>query len=260
MRDYQHLKVEINNGVAVLSLNRPQQLNSFSQPMRLELLQAIPELEQNDAVRVVVLTGEGRAFSAGADLTEGMPGHDRFTSQCKAEYTPWLMAIHDSSKIWIAAVNGACAGVGSAVALNCDMVAMADDAYFYQAFAAIGLMPDGGATKLFLDKLGYFKAFEMAVSAGKMGADESLRLGLANKVFPADTLLNDTVAWAEQLAQGAPLAQQAVKQLMRRAASMSYEQVVVAESELQSDLIESEDAINAGQAFLDKKPIVFNGR
>lgn len=260
MSDYQHIKLQIDNGVAVLSLNRPNQLNSFSQPMRMELLKAIPALELDDEVRIVVLTGEGRAFSAGADLTEGMPDHDRFTSQCAAEYTPWLMAIHNSQKIWIAAVNGACAGVGSAVALNCDMVAMADDAYFYQAFAAIGLMPDGGATKLFLERLGYFRAFEMAVSAGKMGAEESLKLGLANKIFPAQDLLSNTVAWAEKLAQGAPLAQKAVKQLMRRAELMSYEEVVVAESELQSDLIESEDSMNAGQAFLDKKPIVFHGR
>jgi 2-(1,2-epoxy-1,2-dihydrophenyl)acetyl-CoA isomerase len=260
MSNYQHIKLSIEDGVAVLSLNRPDRLNSFSQPMRLELLEAVPALEQNDEVRVIVFTGEGRAFSAGADLTEGMPGHDRFTSQCEAEYTPGLMAVHDSSKIWIAAVNGACAGVGSAAALNCDMVAMADDAYFYQAFAAIGLMPDGGATKLFLEKLGYSKAFEMAVSAGKMGAEESLKLGLANKVFPAEELLANTVAWAKQLAQGAPLAQASVKQLMRRAERMSYQQVVEAEAVLQSDLIESEDARNAGQAFLDKKPIVFNGR
>ena len=243
-----------------MSLNRPEQLNAFNQAMRQELLHAIPSLEANEGVRIVIITGEGRAFSAGADLSEGMPGFDRFTEQCAAEYKPWLQAIHDSEKIYIAAVKGPCAGIGSAVALNCDMVAMSEDAYFYQAFAAIGLMPDGGATKLFLDKLGYFRAFEMVVSAGKMPATEALDLGLANKVFPTESLLTDTVTWAEELAKGAPLAQRAVKKLMRRAANLSYSEVVDIEAEMQSDLIESEDGRNATISFMKKEPIVFKGK
>lgn len=260
MSNYKEIKLEISNGVAVLTLNRPAALNSFNQGMRQEILTAIPALEANDDVRIVILTGEGRAFSAGADLSEGMPGFDRFTEQCKVEYKPWLQAIHDSEKIYIAAVKGACAGIGSAVALNCDLVTMSEDAYFYQAFAAIGLMPDGGATKLFLDKLGYFRAFEMVVSAGKMHAEEALKHGLTNKVFSNDELLNKTIAWAEELAKGSPLSQKAVKKLMRRASLMTYGEVIDAEAEMQSDLIESEDGRNAPVAFMNKEPIVFKGR
>lgn len=260
MSPYQEITLDIKNGVAVLSLNSPDTLNAFNQAMRFELLEVIPALEENDDVRIIIFTGAGRAFSAGANLAEGMPGHDRFISQCAAEYKPWLQAIHDSRKIYIAAVNGACAGVGSAVALNCDLVAMADNAYFYQAFAAIGLMPDGGATKLYLDKLGYFRAFEMMVSAGKMYSDEALKYGLANKIFPADELLANTISWAESLAQGSPLAQKAIKSVMRKASLMNYSEVVDLEAEVQSDLIETEDAINAGIAFLQKQPIVFKGR
>lgn len=260
MSDFKEIKLDINNGVAVLTLNRPAALNAFSQGMRQEILRAIPQIEADDDVRIIVVTGEGRAFSAGADLSEGMPGFDRFTEQCEVEYKPWLKAIHESEKIYIAAVKGACAGIGSAVALNCDMVAMSEDAYFYQAFAAIGLMPDGGATKLFLDKLGYFRAFEMVVSAGKMPAAEALKLGLANKVYPTDELLERTITWAEQLANGSPLAQRAVKKLMRKAGDMTYLEVIDAEAKMQSDLIESEDGRNASISFMKKEPIVFKGR
>lgn len=260
MSDFQEIKLEINKGVAVLTLNRPEQLNSISQGMRQEILRAIPILEADDTVRIIILTGEGRAFCAGADLSEGMPGFDRFTEQCAAEYKPWLQAIHDSEKIYIAAVKGACAGIGSAVALNCDLISMSEDAYFYQAFAAIGLMPDGGATKLLLDKLGYFRAFELVVSAGKMHAEEALRLGLTNRVFATDKLLSGTIAWAEELAKGSPLAQRAVKKLMRKASHMTYSEVIDTEAEMQSDLIESEDGQNAPIAFMKKEPIVFKGR
>jgi len=228
--------------------------------MRLELMEVVERIEQDDSIRIVIFTGEGRAFSAGADLTEGMPGYSSFVDQCEAEYKPWLMAMHDSKKIYIAAVNGACAGIGSAVAMNCDLMIMADDAYLYQAFSAIGLMPDGGANWLLLQKLGYQRAFEMAIDAGKLSAQQCLELGIANEVVPAEQLLSAASQWAQKLAKGAPLSQAATKQLMRRASSMSYSQVIEQEAILQSELLNSEDVQNAVAAFLDKQTIEFKGR
>lgn len=260
MTNDQAITCTTDGAIATITLNRPASLNAFTQKMRLELIDATALLEQDDTVRVVILTGAGRAFSAGADLTEGMPGHANFVEQCAAEYKPWLMAIHDSAKIYIAAVNGVCAGIASAVALNCDLVVMAEDAYLYQAFSAIGLMPDGGATWLLLQRLGYQRAFELAVDAGKLSAEQCSDLGIANKVVANDQLLNETQTLAERLAAGAPLAQGATKKLMRRAAQMSYSKVIDEEARLQTDLIASEDSQNAAKAFLEKRKPVFRGR
>lgn len=260
MSESEQILVNVDNKVATLQLNNPERLNALNQVMRLTLMRTLEHIEANDDIRVVIITGRGRAFSAGADLTEGMPGYDNFIDQCKHEYTPWLMSIHNSSKIYIAAVNGACAGIGTAVAMNCDLMIMADDAYLYQAFAAIGLMPDGGANWLLLQKLGYARAFEMAVSAGRLNASQALELGIANKVVAADDLLGDAQTWAAQLAQGAPLAHAATKNLMRRALGMTYQEVIEEEAVLQTELINSEDATNARDAFLAKQTPVFKGR
>ena len=263
MPTYEFINYTVSNRVATIALNTPKSLNAFHYKMRLELIEAIDYAETDDTVQVIIFTGEGRAFCAGADLSEGLDGgseHETFFEQCAAEYTPWLMAIHNSKKIYIAAVNGVAAGIGSAAAMNCDLVVMADNAYFYQAFSAIGLMPDGGAVWSLLNKLGYQRAFEMAVDAGKLTAEQCLEAGIANKVVPADDLIAETQAWAEKLAVGAPLSQTASKSLMRRASMMSYEEVVVEESRLQAKLIQSEDSENAIQSFFAKETAVFKGK
>jgi 2-(1,2-epoxy-1,2-dihydrophenyl)acetyl-CoA isomerase len=137
---------------------------------------------------------------------------------------------------------------------------MADDSYLYQAFSAIGLMPDGGATWLLLQKLGYQRAIDIAVNAGRLGAQQCLELGLANRVVAADQLMLETQAWAEKMAGGAPLAQAAVKKLMRKALSMSYAEVVNEEAIEQNKLIKSEDSRNAVVAFFAKRKAIFVGK
>jgi len=260
MSDYQFISCNVSNRVATITLNSPNTLNALHQKMRLELIDAVQKVEVDNDVRIVVLTGEGRGFCAGADLSEGMRGYSSFVDQCAAEYEPWLMAIHNSKKLYVAAVNGAAAGIGAAMAMNCDLVVMAEDAYFYQAFSAIGLMPDGGATWQLLQKLGYHRAIDMAVNAGRLTAEECFRLGLANRVVSPKGLKEEAQNWAEEMADGAPLAQAAVKNLMRKAYSMSYEEVVNQEAIDQSALIQSEDSLNAVSAFFAKKKAVFKGQ
>jgi 2-(1,2-epoxy-1,2-dihydrophenyl)acetyl-CoA isomerase len=260
MPDYQSINLSVTNRVATLAFNSPKTINALHQKMRLELIDAVHKVEADEEVRVVILTGLGRGFCAGADLSEGMPGYTKFVDQCAAEYKPWLMAIHNSEKLYVAAVNGAAAGIGAATVMNCDLVLMADDSYLYQAFSAIGLMPDGGATWLLLQKLGYQRAIDMAVNAGRLSAQQCLELGLANRVVSAESLIDEAQAWAEQMAQGAPLAQAAVKKLMRNATSMSYAEVVDQEAVEQSKLIESDDSRNAIAAFFAKRKAVFKGK
>lgn len=260
MPDYKFINYSITNRVATIALNTPEKLNAFHHAMCLELVDAIAQAEADAEVRVVILTGEGRAFAAGADLTQPMPHRDRFVEIHTAEYTSWLMAIHNSSKLYISAVNGACAGIGTAAAMNCDLMIMAEDAYLYWAFSAIGLMPDGGANWLLLHRLGYARAIEMAVDAGRLTADECLQLGIANKVVAPDELMRQAQAWAEKLAAGAPLAQAAVKSLMRKASNMTYAEAMDEEWRLQNELVQSEDAANAVAAFFAKKQAVFKGK
>jgi 2-(1,2-epoxy-1,2-dihydrophenyl)acetyl-CoA isomerase len=260
MSDYQFIKYSVTNRVATIALNSPKTLNALHQGMRLEIMQAVERVEADANVRVIILTGEGRSFCAGADLSEGMPGYDSFVEQCAAEYEPWLMGIHNSSKLYLAAVNGAAAGIGAAIAMNCDMVVMADNAYLYQAFSAIGLMPDGGATWQLVQKLGYHQAIDIAVNAGRLTADQCKGHGIANRVVPVDALLTHTQTWAEEIANGAPLAQTAIKTLMRKAATMSYAEVIDEEAIAQNTLIRSEDSLNAVAAFFAKEKAVFQGK
>lgn len=260
MTDYQFIDYSVANRVATIALNTPDKLNAFHKTMRMELIDAVQQVERDDGVRIAILTGRGRSFSAGADLTEGKDDYPSFVEQCAAEYTPWLMGIHNSSKLYIAAVNGACAGIGTAAAMNCDLMVMADDAYIYQAFAAIGLMPDGGANWLLVHKLGYSRALQLAVEAGSLTANECLSYGIANKVVPAAELEQQARDWAETLAQGSPLSQSATKNLMRRVPALSYEEVIKEESVMQNKMINSEDSVNAIESFFNKQKAVFKGR
>ncbi len=259
MNQYKFIQYTVSNRVATIALNSPKSLNALNQQMRLELMDGINTAEADTEVRIIVLTGTGRGFCAGADLSEGMPGFDTFVDQCAAEYEPWLMAIHNSSKLYLAAVNGAAAGVGAAMVMNCDLVLMAEDAYLYQAFSAIGLMPDGGATWQLVHKLGYQRAMDLAVNAGKLTAERCLELGISNRVVASNTLMDEAQQWAESMANGAPLAQTAIKRLMRDATNLSYQQAIVREAQEQSDLINSQDSRNAVAAFFKKRAPQFKG-
>ena len=260
MTEFQSVNYAVENRVATIALNRPETLNSFSQGLRRDLLATLTRAVGDDDVRIIVLTGEGRGFSSGADLTEDTSMYPSFVEQCEAEYKPFLMVMENSPKLIIAAVNGVAAGIGSAVVMHCDLVMMAEDAYIYQAFSAIGLMPDGGATQLLLQRLGYHRALEMAVDAGRLTASECVDLGLANKKVANQSLRWEAQRWAEHLAQGAPLAQRFAKQLMRNAALMSFSEVVDEEAVLQSKCIASEDAKIGVSAFLNKQKATFIGK
>ena len=144
--------------------------------------------------------------------------------------------------------------------MNCDLIMMADDAYLYQAFAAIGLMPDGGAVWSLFHKIGYHRAMQMVVEAGKLNAEQCSDLGVANKVVPAGELRDQAQAWAEKLALGSPLSQAATKALMRQAPHMTYQEMVVEESLEQTKLIASDDAKKAIKAFFAKQAPVFEGK
>jgi 2-(1,2-epoxy-1,2-dihydrophenyl)acetyl-CoA isomerase len=262
MSQYQTVLVERCGAVAIVSLNRPDKLNSFDGALRRDLLRAVREVNDDDSVRAVVLTGAGRAFSAGADLGD-MPedkANFRVEDQLNGEYKPALLAIYEAPKPWISAINGACAGIGSAFGMVCDLTVMADDAYIYQAFAAIGLVPDGGATWHLVRTLGRKRAYEVIVTGEKIRAEKCLQWGLCNRVVPAASLLDDTLAWATEIAAKAPLSLRYAKQALNAAAEETVSETISAEARLQHFCMTSADAQEGVVAFMQKRAPVWQGR
>lgn len=262
MSEYETVVFERHGQVAVVSLNRPDALNSFDATLRRELLQAVREVNGDDAIRVAVLTGAGRAFSAGADLQESASVEGDFSveEQLNEEYKPILMAITEAPKPWISAVNGACAGVGSAFAMACDLTVMADNAYIYQAFTAISLVPDGGATWHLVRTLGRKRAYEVIATGEKISAEKCLDWGLCNRVVPAEELLSQAVGWAEELAARAPLSLRYAKQALNEAIENGVGETISNEARLQAICIDSEDAREGVLAFIEKRAPEWKGR
>jgi 2-(1,2-epoxy-1,2-dihydrophenyl)acetyl-CoA isomerase len=258
--DYQNIRLEIDGPVATLTLARPKKLNAFDVPTLHECLDAIERIHGDDDLRVAILTGEGRGFSAGADLTAPPMGHRSVSDNLNHDYRPVLMAITHGPKPWIAAVNGAAAGVGSAFAMNCDLTVMADDAYLYQAFGAIGLIPDGGATWHLARTIGKKRAYELMVTGEKLPAARCLELGLCNRVVPANRLLEETRAWAHEIAEKAPLSLRYAKRALQTAMESGLDAAYSREAELQGLCIASEDAKEGVAAFIQKRRPAFKGR
>lgn len=260
MSTYEAVTVERHGQVALVSLNRPDSLNAFSAELRRDIGLAVAEVNADDSIRVAVLTGSGRAFSAGADLMEAQGDDFDVRAQLNNEYKPTLMGIAEAPKPWISAVNGAAAGIGSAFAMVCDLTVMAEDAYLYQAFAAIGLVPDGGATWHLARSIGKKRAYDLIVSGEKLRAARCLELGLCNRVVATEELVPSALAWAEELAAKAPLALRYAKQALNQAMDDDVATLISAEADLQHLCINSEDAREGVSAFVEKRAPVWQGK
>ena len=257
MSTFETLLIERQGAVALLTLNRPDSLNAFDTKMRREFVLAARGLNEDDSVRVVVLTGSGRAFCAGADLAEspedGLGDGQTTEDMLNSEYKPGLLAVHNAPKPWISAVNGACAGIGSAYAMTCDLMVMAENAYIYQAFSAIGLVPDGGATWHLQRILGPKRAYEMIATGEKVKAEKCLQLGLCNRLSSATELVPSALSWARELAAKSPLALRHSKASLNFAAEASLADVISNEARLQHLCVDSDDAREGVLAFLEKR-------
>ncbi len=246
--------------LAVITWNRPDALNTFTREMRIAFIDAMKRCAEADHIRAVVLTGAGRGFSAGADLNSLPPKGVEVAAMLENEFGPGILAIGELPKPVIAAVNGFASGIGAGYALACDMVVMGEKAFLQLPFARIGLVPDGGLTWQFAERIGPKLAFELALSGDRIPAARCIELGLANKAVPEADLLNEACALAEKLADAAPLALAGTKRLLRRAPSLDLAGAIREEGGIQKECIDSQDFREGVKAFFDKRAPKFSGR
>ena len=260
MSEFETVKYEQDDSVAVITINRPDAMNSFDDALRRDLLAACEKAAGDSAIRAVVLTGEGRSFSAGADLKSGLDPNRSIEDMLQQEYRPVLESIWNMEKPVIAAVGGSAAGIGVSFALICDLLVMADNAFLLSPFTTISLVPDGGLNWLLVHQLGYRRAFQLSVESERITADRCVELGLANKAVPAEALLEEAVSWAKSLAERAPLSLAATKKAMRHATSGSWATTFDIEAPIQNQLRKSEDSAEGVAAFFEKRKANLKGK
>ena len=253
------INYERDGAVAIIALNRPDSMNAFTTELRADLVEALGTARDDDAVRAVVLTGEGRCFSAGADLKDAKVD-SAISEILQAEYRPVQEAIAAMPKPVIAAVPGSAAGIGLSVALQCDLLVMADDAFMLSPFTTISLVPDGGLNWMLVRQLGYRRAFQLSVESERIPAARCVELGLANRAVPAGELRSAAVEWAQALAKRAPLSVAATKKAMRHAADHDWASTYDMEAQLQDELFGTDDNREGIAAFLEKRAPEFRGR
>ena len=249
-----------SGGVLTLTLNRPDALNAFTVEMKEALLAALKDAARNKEVRVVILTGAGRAFSAGQDLKERAgPDVNDLGTELRQRYNPIILAMRRLEKPIIGAINGVAAGAGISVALACDIVLASDKASFMEAFGRVGLVPDTGSSWFLPRLVGPARAAEMIFTADSVDAATAERIGLVNRVVPADSLMEEANALAARLAQAAPIALALAKRALNRALNSTLEDALEFEAQLQSIAGRSADHKEGVAAFVEKRPPDFRG-
>jgi 2-(1,2-epoxy-1,2-dihydrophenyl)acetyl-CoA isomerase len=262
----QTVNVSLLDGVATVELNRPEALNAWNGQFGLDLLSALRGLATDDAVRAVVLTGAGRAFSSGADLKDvgggettpdGRPDVYRILTE---RYHPIMFAIREMPKPVVAAVNGAAVGIGCSLALCCDLIVAAESAYFLLAFVNIGLVPDGGSSLFVPSRIGMARASELAMLGERLGAAQALDWGLINRVFPDEYLAHEAAALATRLAAGPTRSYAGTKRQLNSWLYARMSEQLELEAQLQREMFESDDFLEGAMAFAQKRPARFSGR
>jgi len=259
------VNVRLTDGAATIELNRPAALNAWNAQLGADLLAALRHAAEDEAVRAVVVTGAGRAFSSGADLkdisggdatSEGRPDVYKTLTE---RYHPIMHAIREIPKPVIAAVNGPAVGIGCSLALCCDLIVAAESAYFLLAFVNIGLVPDGGSSLFLPTRLGMARTTELSMLGERLGAAKALEWGLINRVVADVDLPEETAALAARLAAGPTRSYAGTKRQLNNWLYSRIDEQLELEAQIQQEMAGSEDFLEGAMAFVQKRPARFSG-
>lgn len=251
---------ELKTNVLILTLNRPDKFNSFNREMALQLIAELDKAEKDKNIRAIVITGAGKAFCAGQDLSEAMdpngPGIEKIVEE---HYNPIVLKIRNIEKPVIAAVNGVAAGAGANIALACDIVFAAKSASFIQAFSKIGLIPDSGGTFTLPRLVGFNMASALMITGDKVTAEEAMQYGMVYKIFDNESLMAQAIVNAQHVAAMPTKAIGLTKRLLNQTYSNTLQQQLTLEKEMQVLSAQSSDHKEGLSAFLEKRKPEFTG-
>jgi len=257
----EYIEFSISGGIARIVFNRPEKYNAIHRAMAMEIQAALHELTKDKTVRVLLLTGKGKAFCAGQDLNEVVDPEGPALKEIVARhYNPIVRAIRDLPLPVVAAVNGVAAGAGANIALNCDIVVAKKSAVFIQAFSKIGLIPDSGGTWILPRLIGWQKALAVTMLADKINAEEAERMGMIYKWWEDDQFDEQVEALLIRLSQMPTYGLYLTKEAYRLSAQSNLEAQLQVEAHLQTLAGTSEDYREGVRAFLEKRKPQFKGQ
>jgi 2-(1,2-epoxy-1,2-dihydrophenyl)acetyl-CoA isomerase len=257
---YTSLLYDVHDGVATITLNRPDVFNAFNNALSYELQDALKQVAADPAVRAVVLTGAGRAFCSGQDLKAAQTDEQStFSDSLHQRYNPIIRAMRQLPKPIIGRINGVAAGAGCSLALACDALIASSDASLIEVFINIGLVPDSGSSYFLPRLVGSLKAFELCTLGSKVTAAEALQLGMVNQVVAPEELDAAVAALAARYAAAPTKSIGLIKQLLNKAGSASLDEMLDYEADCQQVAGESRDYQEGVTAFSEKRKPVFRG-
>jgi 2-(1,2-epoxy-1,2-dihydrophenyl)acetyl-CoA isomerase len=264
---YTAVSLRREGGAAIIELNRPETLNAWNRELGLDLLAAVREVADDDAVRAVVIRGAGRAFSSGADLKDMASGRDRdadgnvdVKSTLTDRYHPIIAGIRRMPKPVLAAVHGPAVGIGCSLALSCDLILASQSAYFLLAFVNIGLVPDGGSSLFVPARAGFTRAAEMAMLGERIPAEKALEWGLINRVVPDGTFEAEVEALTTRLASGPTRSYAGTKRALNNWLYARMDEQLELEADIQQEMAATGDFIEGVSAFVSKRDARFGGQ
>ncbi|MGE0588950.1 MAG: enoyl-CoA hydratase/isomerase family protein [Cyclobacteriaceae bacterium] len=259
--DFKFIKYELSNGIATITLNRPEVYNALNDAITYELQDAFKQVARDTEARVVVLTGEGKAFCSGQDL-KAVSGSEKrsFLQSLHKRYNPLITQMQSLPKPIICRLNGVAAGAGCSIALACDLIIAAEEATLIEVFINIGLVPDSGSSYFLPRIVGRAKAFEMCTMGSRIKGKEAEALGLVNKAVPADQLDAVVAEYAGYYAGAPTKAIGLIKKMLNRSTSSSLEEMLDYEAYCQEIAGSSADYKEGVAAFLEKRKPAFQGK
>lgn len=258
---YNTILFTVENGICRITLNRPDVFNSFNEELSAEFIDALKKATKDEAVRTVIITGEGKAFCSGQDLKsiKGDVGNRSLGESVLRRYNPMIMAIREMPKPVICRLNGVAAGAGASLALACDIIIASENASLIEVFSNVGLVPDSGSSFFLPHLVGYNKAFELITLASKVSAAEAQQLGIVSKVVAAEDLDNAVNELAARYAAGPTKAYAITKRMLNKAYSATLNEMLLEEYYGQEMAGRSNDYKEGVTAFVEKRKPNFKG-